>query len=122
MTPIYCRAVLFDMDGVLVDSTPAITRVWTQWALAHGFDPATVVYKAHGRSSLATIRELLPNADHLAEDREVERLEIEDIRDVTALPGATRLLQAIPGDRWTIVTSATRPLAEVRLRAAGLPI
>ncbi len=96
MTQVLCRVVLFDMDGVLVDSTPAVARVWTQWALAHGFDPAEVVYKAHGRPSIATIRELLPNADHLAEDREVERLEIADVEDVVALPGAYQLLQTIP--------------------------
>ena len=110
------------MDGVLVDSTPAVARVWTRWALAHGFVPDEVVRKAHGRPSLATIRELLPDGDHEAEAREVERLEIEDIADVVALPGASHLSRAIPAHRWAIVTSATRALAEVRLRAAGLPV
>lgn len=122
MTIIQCQAVLFDMDGVLVDSTPAVARVWTRWALAHGFVPDEVVRKAHGRPSLATIRELLPDGDHEAEAREVERLEIEDIADVVALPGASHLLRTIPAHRWAIVTSATRTLAEVRLRAAGLPV
>lgn len=122
MTIIECQAVLFDMDGVLVDSTPAVARVWTRWALAHGFVPDEVVRKAHGRPSLATIRELLPDGDHEAEAREVERLEIEDIADVVALPGASHLSRAIPAHRWAIVTSATRALAEVRLRAAGLPV
>jgi sugar-phosphatase len=121
MTLIQCDAVLFDMDGVLVDSTPAVARVWTSWALEHGLVPDEVVRKAHGRPSLATIIELLPHGDHDAEDREVERREIEDIADVVALPGALRLLQSIPQDRWAVVTSATRALAEVRLRAAGLP-
>lgn len=121
MTLIHCAAVLFDMDGVLVDSTPAVARVWTIWAEAHGFDPEEVVRKAHGRPSLATIRELLPNGNHEAENREVERQEIEDIVDVVALPGALDLLQFIPQKRWAVVTSATRALAEVRLRAAGLP-
>jgi mannitol-1-/sugar-/sorbitol-6-phosphatase len=121
MTSIHCSAVLFDMDGVLVDSTPAVERVWTAWALAHGFDPADVVRQAHGRPSLATIQELLPHGDHQAENREVERREIEDISDVIALPGALRLLQVIPQQRWAVVTSATRQLAEARLRAAGLP-
>lgn len=121
MTLIHCAAVLFDMDGVLVDSTPAVARVWTIWAEAHGFDPEEVVRKAHGRPSLATIRELLPNGNHEAENREVERQEIEDIADVVALPGALDLLQFIPQKRWAVVTSATRALAEVRLRAAGLP-
>jgi sugar-phosphatase len=110
------------MDGVLVDSTPAVARVWTDWALKHGFGPNEVVRKAHGRPSLATIIELLPNGDHDAENREVERREIEDIADVVALPGALTLLQAIPQHRWAVVTSATRALAEVRLRVAGLPI
>jgi sugar-phosphatase len=110
------------MDGVLVDSTPAVARVWTAWALEHGLVPEEVVRQAHGRPSLATIIELLPHGDHHAENREVERREIEDIADVVALPGALQLLQAIPQQRWAVVTSATRALAEVRLRAAGLPV
>lgn len=113
--------MLFDMDGVLIDSTPAVERVWTKWALAHGFDPAEVVSAAHGRPSLTTVREYLPNADHDAENRIIERWEIEDIEGVVALPGAMDLLTALPRERWAIVTSCTRALAEVRLRAAGLP-
>jgi mannitol-1-/sugar-/sorbitol-6-phosphatase len=119
---IHCRGVLFDLDGVLVDSTPAVARVWTIWANRHGFVPEEVVRQAHGRPSLTTIRELLPNADHDAENREVERGEIEDLDGVIPLPGALKLLQALPPDRWAIATSCTRALAEVRIRAAGLPI
>src|SRR5216684_5365323 len=121
MTSIQCRGLLFDLDGVLVDSTPAVARVWAGWARAHGFDPDEVVKKAHGRPSIATIRELLPGADHAAEDREVERLEIADIEGVIPLPGAMELLRALPAERWAIVTSCTRPLAGVRIAAAGLP-
>jgi sugar-phosphatase len=119
---IQCRGVLFDLDGVLVDSTPAVARVWTIWAKKHGFDPDEVVRQAHGRPSITTIRELLPHADHEAENREVERGEIEDVDGVIPLPGALELLQALPQDRWAIATSCTRRLAEVRIRAAGLPI
>jgi mannitol-1-/sugar-/sorbitol-6-phosphatase len=119
---IQCRGVLFDLDGVLVDSTPAVARVWSIWAKKHGFDPDEVVRQAHGRPSITTIRELLPNADHVAENREVERGEIEDVEGVIPLPGALELLQALPQDRWAIATSCTRRLAEVRIRAAGLPI
>ena len=122
MPQIHCKAVLFDMDGVLIDSTRAVARVWHRWALEHGFDPDEVVSRAHGRPSLTTVREYLPDADHAAENREVERREMEDLEGVVLLPGSSRLLNELPPDRWTIVTSSTRPLAETRLRAAGLPV
>ena len=121
MTSTSCSALLFDMDGVLIDSTPAVARVWHQWAIEHGLDPDEVVHRAHGRPSVATIRDLLPNSDIEAEDREVERREIEDLDGVVPLPGVIELLNSLPAERWTIVTSCTRPLALVRLRAAGLP-
>jgi len=121
MTKVQCEGVLFDLDGVLVDSTPAVARVWAWWAKQHGFDPDETVRLAHGRPSIATMRELLPNADHDAENLEVERREIEDVEGVVPLPGALELLQALPLDRWAIVTSCTRRLAYVRIRAAGLP-
>jgi len=122
MISISCGALLFDLDGVLVDSTPAVARVWHRWALEHGFDADDVVRRAHGRPSKTTIRELLPNSDIGAEDRKVEQAEIEDLDGVVALPGVQQLLSSLPLAHWTIVTSCTRPLAEVRLRAAGLPI
>jgi mannitol-1-/sugar-/sorbitol-6-phosphatase len=122
MGEITCSALLFDLDGVLVDSTPAVIRVWSRWAIARGFDPDEVVRKAHGRPSIATIRDYLPDADAEAENREVERGEIEDLGGVVPLPGALELLSALPPDQWTIVTSCTRRLAQTRLRAAGLPL
>src|ERR1700722_3370204 len=122
MTRISCAALLFDLDGVLVDSTPAVARVWTHWALRHGFDPAEVVHRAHGRPSITTIREYLPNGDHLAENKELERGEIVDLDGIVPLPGALELLTALPRGRWTIVTSCTRRLAEARLKTSGLPL
>src|SRR6266851_464121 len=121
MLSIRCRGVLFDLDGVLVDSTPAVARAWAGWAREHGFEPDEVVKKAHGRPSITTIRELLPHADHAAEDREMERREIADVDGVIPLPGAMELLRALPLERWAIVTSCTRALAHVRIGAAGLP-
>ena len=119
---ITCSAVLFDLDGVLIDSTPAVARVWRQWAIERGFNPEEVVHKAHGRPSISTIRDYLPDADHEAENLVVERREIEDTAGVVPLPGTLHFLNQLPPDRWAIVTSCTRALAEVRIRAAGLPI
>jgi sugar-phosphatase len=113
--------VLFDLDGVLVDSTPAVARCWTRWSQLHGFNAEDVVRRAHGRPSIVTMRELLPNTDHDEENRQMEQWEIEDTDGVVPLPGVLSLLNAIPADRWAIVTSCTRPLAEVRIRVAGLP-
>jgi len=123
MTQIACRGLLFDMDGVLVDSTPAVARVWSCWADKHKLDPDWVVQQAHGRTSLASIQALLPHASssaHQEEDQWMERAEIEDVADIIALPGARELLTATPQEQLAVVTSATRPLAEARLRAAGL--
>lgn len=121
MTRISCAALLFDMDGVLVDSTPAVARVWARWAARHGFDAAEVVHRAHGRPSITTVREYLPNGDHLFENKEIERDEITDLDGIVPLPGALELLSALPRERWTIVTSCSRRLAEVRLKTSGLP-
>lgn len=121
MIHVVCDALLFDMDGVLINSTPAVARVWRRWAIEHGFEAEEVVRRAHGRPSMTTVREYLPGGDHAAMNREIERREIEDLDGVVALPGAIELLNSLPPDRWAIVTSCTRPLAEVRLRTAGLP-
>lgn len=121
MNSLRCRGVLFDLDGVLVDSTPAVARVWGWWARQHGFDADEVVRRAHGRPCIESLREFLPNANHEAESKELERREIEDTEGVIPLPGAMELLRVIPPEKWAIVTSCTRRLAEVRIAAAGLP-
>jgi mannitol-1-/sugar-/sorbitol-6-phosphatase len=116
-----CRAILFDLDGVLVDSTPAVARVWSAWAIQHGFDPKVAVATAHGRRSIETIRLLAPHLDAEKENVRVERMEIEAKEGVVALRGAADLLRALPAERFAVVTSATRALALARLRYAGLP-
>src|SRR5579859_3242325 len=95
-----CSGVLFDLDGVLIDSTPAVARVWKRWAIQHQLDPEEVVRRAHGRPSISTIRELLPQADLEQENLRVEQAEVDDIADVVPLPGARELLSRLPPDRW----------------------
>ncbi len=106
-----------------MDSTPAVARVWTRWAARHNMDPDYVVAFAHGRTSLSSIQELLPEESpevHREEDLWMLHGELEDVSDVVALPGAHALLAAVPFNQRCVVTSAERSLAEVRLRAAGL--
>ena len=71
MVELSCDGLLFDLDGVLVDSTPAVARVWSKWATAHGLNPEQTVQLAHGRPSIATVRDILPQADYVAENANV---------------------------------------------------
>ncbi|MFL6313774.1 MAG: HAD-IA family hydrolase [Terriglobales bacterium] len=118
----FAKAILFDMDGVLMDSTPSVERVWRAWAAQHGLDPERVASLAHGRRSIETIRALAPELDAEKENVLVEQMEIDDKEGVTALAGAAELLARLPPDRFAIVTSATRPLAVARLGYAGIPV
>jgi len=116
------KSILFDMDGVLMDSTPSVERVWRAWASAHGLDADRVAGQAHGRRSIETIRAVAPNLDAEKENVIVEQMEIDDKEGVTALPGAEELLNTLPANLFAIVTSATRPLAVARLGYAGIPV
>ena len=122
MSFLLVHGVLFDLDGVLVDSTAGVTRVWRDWARRQGLDPGRTAHAAHGRRAIDTVRLLAPGLDAQAELRELERREIAESHDVVAFPGAARLLSALPPLRWAIVTSGTRDLATHRLRTAGLPV
>jgi sugar-phosphatase len=122
MIEVTCSGLLFDLDGVLIDSTPAVARVWTKWAVAHDLDPEETVRQAHGRPSIETVRDILPDADFEKENEIILRDEIEDTEGVIPLPGARELLSSLAENQWALVTSCARPLADVRLRAAGLPM
>ena len=116
-----CDALLFDLDGVLVDSTTCIDRHWRRWARQHGLDEDTVVQIAHGRRSIETVRLAAP---HLPAQQEADAMASTasvDTEGVFVMKGALALLQALPRNRWAIVTSGARLTATTRIRHTGLP-
>jgi mannitol-1-/sugar-/sorbitol-6-phosphatase len=115
-------AFLFDMDGTILTSIAAAERVWAAWARRHGLDVAAFLPTIHGVRSVETVRRLaLPGVDPEAEARAITRAEMEDVAGIDAIPGAASFLASLPADRWAVVTSAPRLLAERRMGAAGLP-
>jgi mannitol-1-/sugar-/sorbitol-6-phosphatase len=117
-----CSAILFDLDGVLVDSTRAVDREWREWAARKGVDGDAIMAIAHGVRTIEVIRRVAPHLDVEAEAAAIENHEAHDQRGVTVMPGAADLLKRIPEGRWGVVTSGSRLLATNRLRYCGLPV
>jgi sugar-phosphatase len=118
-----CAAVLFDADGTLVDSIPAVERAWRTWSTEYGFDPDDVLAICHGRPSADTIRELIPGDGFPAALNRLDDMEVTDTRGVRAYPNSRELLDALgdAGLPWAVVTSGSLPLVTARLKAAELP-
>lgn len=118
---IECGALLFDLDGTLVDSTEVVERTWRAWAEMHGFDPLVVIAAAHGRRAMDTVREFVPNGDLLSEVARLEAIELSELGAVRLLPGSSEILSMLLANQWAVVTSGTRRLAFGRLEVCDLP-
>ena len=122
MTELECDAVLFDLDGVLVDSALCVERHWRRWAAEHHLDRDEIMRVAHGRPTVETIRLVAP---HLPAEEEAARLDAGEAFDtdgVMAIDGAAQLVRSLPPDAWAIATSGTRDTAMTRLRHTRLPV
>jgi sugar-phosphatase len=117
-----CDAILSDLDGVLIDSSASIERHWRAWAPRHGLDLARILAVAQGLRTIETMRRVAPDLDWEAEAAAFTAGEVADTEGVRPIAGAAELLAGLPRDGWALVTSATRDLAEARLRRAGLPL
>ena len=117
-----CSAILFDLDGVLADSTRAVDREWRAWAERRGVDGDAVMAIAHGVRTVEVIRRVAPQLDAEREAAIIEREEAQDREGVVVMPGAVELVRSIPDGRWGVVTSGSRLLATNRLRFCGLPV
>jgi sugar-phosphatase len=118
----FCQAILFDLDGVLVDSAECVERTWRNWALRHHLDPEHVIAHAHGRRTIETVRLVAPGLNAEAELAELEASEALTSEGIHEVSGARELLERMASGRWAVVTSGTRAVAEFRLRLMRLPI
>jgi sugar-phosphatase len=117
-----CDAVLFDMDGTLVDSRALVEMMWLRWAKRRGVAPEAILAVAHGRPTLDTMRLVAP---HIATPEDAAALDAEEAAEEgseTQVPGALELLQALPTERWAVVTSAFHRIARERIARVGLPV
>lgn len=122
MTSVPCDALLFDNDGVLVDSDAGALDAWARWARGREFDPDDVLPIVHGRRAEDTVALLVPEDERAEALAEIDRLELITAHTTVAMPGARELLNSLPAGRWAVVTSGNKALATARLEAAGLPL
>jgi len=116
------RGLLFDNDGVLVDSAAGVETSWGRWAREHGLDPAEVMAAVPGRRAADTVALFVKAEDVERSVALVTRYELEDVDGTTAIPGAPELVAQLDGAPWAVVTSGVRALAAARLHAAGVPL
>ena len=121
-TPIVVDAILFDSDGVLVDSHDQVDRAWHAVAERFGLDIGEL------RASLAGVPARDTLARHLDGERldeavaHLEDLEVETASTTVAVRGATALTAVLPDQAFAIVTSATLRLGSARWAAAGITV
>jgi sugar-phosphatase len=116
------KAIIFDLDGVLVDSAECIERTWRAWAIRNQLDPESVIAVAHGRRAIETVQLVAPQLSAEAELDSLAASESTTSEGVYEINGARELLEMLPADKWAVVTSGIRVVAEFRLRHAGLPV
>ncbi len=121
MYTLKCQAILFDLDGTLIDSATRVQRLWIDWGNRRGINTTYLLEVMHGRPAAETIRLVAPHLSVQDEFQALEAEEIADMQGVSPYPSAAELLNSLSPGQWAIVTSGTKRVAEARMRHVGLP-
>jgi sugar-phosphatase len=121
MAVFHARAIVFDKDGVLLDTMPMIREAWAEWARTRGLDAAEVLAHIH-MTGYELLERFAPTSDPAAEFRWIGAHQAAAEPKIVAYAGAAELLQRLPRDAWAVVTSARREVSILHLRAGGLPV
>jgi sugar-phosphatase len=117
-----CRAILFDLDGVLVDSRAYVEEQWRRWAVSKNLPVEPFLRVCHGRRALETIRLGAPHLDAAAEVAAFRPDNVPIRTAIGPIDGAAALLPLLPPESWAVATSGSRAMAVARLEEAGLPL
>jgi mannitol-1-/sugar-/sorbitol-6-phosphatase len=115
------QAIVFDLDGVLVDTMPSIRAAWTQWAIARNLAPADVLTSIH-MTGVELVRHFAPEVDPVEEVRRISARQARSETVLARFEGSLELLELLPPEAWAIVTSARLEPAMRHLTMAGLPV
>lgn len=120
MNSLTARALLFDLDGVLVDSIESVEFAWRDWATSHNLDANAILRVVHGRRAADTVAAVAPHLDLQQEVAALSKRESTESRGLHPIDGASALVSRLGTNQWAVVTSGTREVATFRLRIGGV--